>query len=66
MPVPKRWRRYAATFGAMIEAGELDVHHPATAVQGDALRLPFADGTFDRVIASEVLEHIPERHRRHA
>jgi SAM-dependent methyltransferase len=29
------------------------------AVQGDALRLPFADGTFDRIIAAEVLEHIP-------
>jgi SAM-dependent methyltransferase len=28
-------------------------------VNGDALRLPFADGTFDRVIAAEVLEHIP-------
>ena len=32
----------------------------AGGVQGDALRLPFADGTFDRVIASEVLEHIPD------
>jgi SAM-dependent methyltransferase len=49
-----------ATFGAMIEVGELDSRHPATAVQGDALALPFADGTFDRVIASEVLEHIPD------
>ncbi|MCL4423742.1 MAG: methyltransferase domain-containing protein [Actinobacteria bacterium] len=29
-------------------------------LQGDALRLPFADGTFDRVIAAEVLEHIPQ------
>jgi SAM-dependent methyltransferase len=29
------------------------------AVNGDALHLPFADGTFDRVIAAEVLEHIP-------
>ena len=26
----------------------------------DALRLPFPDGAFDRVIASEVLEHISE------
>ena len=44
----------------MVEAGELAAGHPATAVQGDALALPFADGTFDRVIASEVLEHIPD------
>jgi SAM-dependent methyltransferase len=27
--------------------------------QGDALSLPFADGEFDRVVAAEVLEHIP-------
>jgi SAM-dependent methyltransferase len=49
-----------ATLGAMVDAGELAVDHPATAVQGDALALPFADATFDRVIASEVLEHIPD------
>ncbi len=30
-----------------------------SALVGDALRLPFSDGTFDRVIAAEVLEHIP-------
>jgi SAM-dependent methyltransferase len=29
------------------------------AVNGDALNLPFADASFDRIIASEVLEHVP-------
>ena len=29
-------------------------------VAGDALALPFSDGAFDRVIAAEVLEHIPD------
>ena len=52
-------RDVRATFAAMVEAGELDeLACRAGAVQGDALRLPFATGTFDRVIASEVLEHI--------
>lgn len=49
----------AATFAAMLEAGELtegSVH--ADVVQGDAWHLPFGDGVFDRVICSEVLEHL--------
>jgi SAM-dependent methyltransferase len=45
---------------AMKEQGEVPASARAEAVKGDALDLPFADGTFDCVIASEILEHVPE------
>ncbi|HEY5110683.1 MAG TPA: methyltransferase domain-containing protein [Acidimicrobiales bacterium] len=54
-------RNVQDTFGAMAEAGELDPEGSRVgAVQGDALALPFPDDAFDRVIASEILEHIPD------
>ncbi len=46
-------------FAAMRDACEIPDGAEADVKQGDALSLPFADGEFDRVVASEVLEHIP-------
>jgi SAM-dependent methyltransferase len=45
---------------AMKDQGEVPTSARAEAVKGDALDLPFADGTFDCVIASEILEHVPQ------
>jgi SAM-dependent methyltransferase len=47
-----------ATLVAMTEAGEIDGRRVVGVLRGDATRLPFDDGAFDRVITSEVLEHI--------
>ncbi|MFD0900874.1 class I SAM-dependent methyltransferase [Actinomadura sediminis] len=47
-------------FGAMRLAGEVPEDAAAETVRGDALELPFPDDHFDAIIASEVLEHIPD------
>lgn len=49
----------ASVVAAMVEAGELDPRRVSVgSVQGDGTALPFGEGTFDRVICSEVLEHL--------
>jgi ubiquinone/menaquinone biosynthesis C-methylase UbiE len=48
-----------AILQAMQEQGEAPSTAKAEAVKGDALELPYDDGTFDCVIASEILEHVP-------
>jgi SAM-dependent methyltransferase len=50
----------ATMFAAMQAEGEVPDGASATTVTGDALALPFPDEHFDVVIASEILEHIPE------
>jgi SAM-dependent methyltransferase len=50
----KRW------LGAIEQAGEAPEPARYEVVRGDLLALPFPDASVDRVIASEVLEHIPD------
>jgi SAM-dependent methyltransferase len=44
----------------MLEEGQIARDSYVGALRGDATRLPFPDDTFDRVITSEVLEHIQD------
>ncbi|MCE1178201.1 MAG: class I SAM-dependent methyltransferase [Micrococcales bacterium] len=50
----------ATMFGAMELEGQVPEGAKAVTVEGDALHMPFADGEFDRVVAAEILEHIPD------
>ncbi|MDO9484619.1 MAG: methyltransferase domain-containing protein [Actinomycetota bacterium] len=46
-------------FALMLADGQAPAGAQSQTQQGDALHLPFPDGEFDRVVAAEVLEHIP-------
>lgn len=47
-------------FDAMAAEGQVPASGAYRTVQGDARAMPFDDASFERVIASEVLEHIVE------
>lgn len=49
-----------AMMAAMAGAGEVPDGGAGMGVAGDALKLPFPDGAFDKVICAEVLEHLPD------
>jgi SAM-dependent methyltransferase len=54
----KELDQVAAVAAAMDEAGELPAGASIRTAAGDATAMPFEDGVFDIVIASEVMEHI--------
>ncbi len=51
-------RDVAGMCGAMRAEGQAPAAAASAAVSGDATAMPFADGSFNRVIAAEVFEHI--------
>ncbi len=58
---PTRSQKVRDTLGAMVDAGEIGDHARNRArSKATPFGSRFPDGAFDRVIAAEVLEHIPD------
>lgn len=57
---PAELRAVTGLMAAMAEAGEVPERGVGAAVRGDAMRLPFPDGVFDKIICAEVLEHLED------
>jgi SAM-dependent methyltransferase len=53
----------AGMFDGLRVEGEIAPGTSTAAVRGTAYSLPFADATFDRIVAAEVLEHLPDDER---
>ncbi len=62
VPEVETTKRWLGAIGEAGEAGQRPDGTPARfeVVRGDLLHLPFPDASVDRVMASEVLEHIPD------
>jgi SAM-dependent methyltransferase len=56
-------RQVSGMTAAMLAAGDVPSGSHAGAVGGDGTAMPFDDGVFNRVIAAEVLEHVPSDQR---
>ncbi len=54
------WELKATKFLGFCLGTEGKLRASGTVVQGDALHLPFADRSIDRVICTEVFEHVPD------
>lgn len=52
--------KVAELMDAMHREGQVPEDGTGTAVHGDASALPFPGGAFDRVVAAEILEHLPD------
>ena len=51
-------KQVRAVAGVMYEQGEIEPPIAIETTNGDATKLPFSDHSFDRIICSEVMEHI--------